>query len=39
MKVPKPPAALVEHFDALLAKTAGERRLMFGNPAGFLSGV
>jgi len=38
MKIPKPPAALVEVFDAVLAETPGERRLMFGCPCGFLGG-
>jgi TfoX/Sxy family transcriptional regulator of competence genes len=38
MKIPKPPAALVELFDAVLARTPGERELLFGCPSGFLGG-
>jgi hypothetical protein len=38
VKIPKPTQGLVELFDAVLAGTDGERRLMFGNPAGFLGG-
>src|SRR5438128_838210 len=38
MKIPKPPLAMVELFDAVLARTHAQRRLMFGCPCGFIGG-
>jgi TfoX/Sxy family transcriptional regulator of competence genes len=38
MKFEKAPPSLVALFDALLPMTMGERRQMFGYPAGFLNG-
>ena len=38
MKFEKAPAWIVTLFDALLAETPGERRIMFGYPAGFVNG-
>lgn len=38
MKFKKPPPWLVELFDSLLTQTIGDRRLMFGHPAGFVNG-
>ena len=37
-KFPKAPPQLVRRFDAALARTPGERRVMFGYPAGFVNG-
>ncbi len=38
MKFEKPAPWLVTLFDAVLAEAGGDRRLMFGCPAGFLRG-
>ena len=37
-RFPKAPPALVRRFDDALARTPGERRVLFGYPAGFVNG-